>query len=104
MAMSAIIFFTCFAKILVSFQLRVGYPPGSPQNIEPQWVARKLLQNKELAPDFGEGLSRTWGKCLGAFPILDCAFFSVKVVRHSSGCGSLWKSADLQAGRASAVP
>jgi hypothetical protein len=42
------IFFFDFPKIFILNNLLVGYRPGSGQNIEPQGLTRKTLQNKDL--------------------------------------------------------
>ena len=89
-------FFSCFAaKIFVSFELRVVGRGRSTQNPEPARLIGKILRNKELASDSTQVESRAGAnsKKVSAriFPILRVAFSSVKVVRHMSACGRLWK-------------
>jgi hypothetical protein len=43
------IFFAHSPKILILKNLPSGYPSESPQNLEPQGLAAKIFENKDLA-------------------------------------------------------
>lgn len=81
------IFFMLLAKVLTPLDLRRGDMVGPAQNIDSQSVAGKILRNKELAlrsksPSSRAGMNSRKVRAR-IFPILHCAFFSVKVVRHT---------------------
>ena len=70
------IFFTCFSNILISKNLLAKGRVERRQNLEPQGLAGKILQNKKLAAYLGPGVAPVVGNVLKEPSRIkpDCAF------------------------------